>query len=76
MSNLSHSELLQLKRWNAPTIYKGWEQITQSNIAAGGFNLQPTTDFMPQIGPMVGYGITMVIEPSNPAHKGTSDPRG
>ena len=75
MSNLSHAELLQLKRWNTPTIYNGWEQITQSNIAADGFNLEPTTDFMPQMGPMVGYAITMVIEPSNPAHKEKYDPR-
>ncbi len=29
---LSHAELLQLKRWNTPTIYNGWEQITQHDI--------------------------------------------
>ena len=23
---LSHADLLQLKRWNTPTIYNGWEQ--------------------------------------------------
>ena len=27
-ARLSHSELLELKRWNTPTIYNGWEQIT------------------------------------------------
>ena len=75
MSNLSHAELLQLKRWNTPTIYNGWEQITNCNIAADAFNLEPTTDFMPQMGPMVGYAVTMVIEPNNPAHKETYDPR-
>ena len=75
MSNLSHAELLQLKRWNTPTIYNGWEQITQSNIAADAFNLEPTSDFMPQMGPMVGYAATMIIEPSNPTHKETYDPR-
>ena len=75
MSNLSHAKLLQLKRWNTPTIYNGWEQITQSNIAADGFNLEPTTDFMPQMGPMVGYAVTMIIEPSNPTHKETYDSR-
>ncbi len=26
---LTHSQLLQLKRWNTPTIYNGWELITQ-----------------------------------------------
>ena len=75
MSNLSHADLLQLKRWNTPTIYNGWEQITKCDIAADAFNLEPTTDFMPQMGPMVGYAITMIIEPSNPAHKKTYDPK-
>jgi regulator of RNase E activity RraA len=60
---------LQFKRWNTPTIYNGWEQITKRDIAWEGFNLEETTDFMPQMGPMVGYAITVVIEPSQPAHK-------
>lgn len=66
---LSHAELLQLKRWNTPTIYNGWEQITRRNAAAEGFNLEETRDFMPQMGPMVGYAVTVVIEPSNPKHR-------
>ncbi|MEZ4701125.1 MAG: RraA family protein [Rhodothermales bacterium] len=66
---LSHAELLQLKRWNTPTIYNGWEQITRHDPAADAFNLDPVTDFMPQMGPMVGYAVTLVIEPSNAAHK-------
>jgi 4-hydroxy-4-methyl-2-oxoglutarate aldolase len=69
MSNeriLSHSELLQLKRWNTPTLYNGWEQITD-NIRTDGFtNREETTDFMPQMGPMVGYAMTVVIQPGNP----------
>lgn len=32
-SRLSIAELLQLQRWNTPTIYNGWEQITQHNAA-------------------------------------------
>lgn len=63
--------MLQLKRWNTPTIYNGWEQITSRDIAAEGFNLEETRDFMPQMGPMVGRAITVVIEPSNPAHAAT-----
>ncbi|MBN2499719.1 MAG: RraA family protein [Anaerolineales bacterium] len=70
---LSHRELLQLKRWNTPTIYNGWEQITQHDIARDAFNLEETHDFMPQMGPMVGYAVTVVIEPSNPAHKASSN---
>jgi regulator of RNase E activity RraA len=65
---LSHADLLELKRWNTPTIYNGWEQITIYNSARDGFNLEPVTDFMPQMGPMTGYAITVVIEPSNPEH--------
>ena len=64
---LSHSDLLQLKRWNTPTIYNGWEQITKRDVASEAFNLEETRDFMPQMGPMVGYAVTVVIEPSNGA---------
>jgi regulator of RNase E activity RraA len=66
---LTHGELLRLKRWNTPTIYNGWEQITKHNPAADGFNLEEVRDFMPQMGPMVGYAVTVVIEPSNPKPK-------
>jgi len=66
---LSHAQLLQLKRWNTPTIYNGWEQVTRCNAAKEGFNLEETRDFMPQMGPMVGYAATVIIEPSNPKHR-------
>lgn len=69
---LSHPELLQLKRWNTPTIYNGWEQITRLDPAADGFNREETRDFMPQMGPMVGYAVTVVVEPSNRAHRETN----
>jgi 4-hydroxy-4-methyl-2-oxoglutarate aldolase len=68
-SRLSHAELLQLKRWNTPTIYNGWEQITRHNAGADGFNLEECRDFMPQMGPMVGYAVTVVVEPSNVKHR-------
>jgi 4-hydroxy-4-methyl-2-oxoglutarate aldolase len=70
---LNHAELLQLKRWNTPTIYNGWEQITSRDNARDGFNLDETRDFMPQMGPMVGYAVTVVIEPSNPDHKAVTN---
>jgi len=70
---LPHSDLLQLKRWNTPTLYNGWEQITKRDPAADGFNLEETRDFMPQMGPMVGYAVTVVIEPSNASHR-TANP--
>ncbi len=65
---LEHGELLELKRWNTPTIYNGWEQITKHDSARECFNLEVCHDYMPQTGPMVGYAVTVVIEPSNPEH--------
>ena len=62
---LSDAQLLELKRWNTPTIFNGWEQVTRRNIATEGINLEEVRDFMPQMGPMVGYAVTVVIEPSN-----------
>ena len=69
LNKLSYSTLLQLKRWNTPTIYNGWEQITKYDHSVIGVNPEETTDFMPQMGPMVGYAVTVVIEPGNPNHK-------
>jgi 4-hydroxy-4-methyl-2-oxoglutarate aldolase len=65
---IPHADLLKLKRWNTPTIYNGWEQITKSDAGKDGFNLEETTDFMPQMGPMIGYAVTLIIEPGNPEH--------
>jgi 4-hydroxy-4-methyl-2-oxoglutarate aldolase len=69
---LSHGELLQLKRWNTPTIYNGWEQITKHDVTKHGINLEECRDFMPQMGPMVGYAVTLAVEPSNAQHRKTN----
>ncbi|HSO86178.1 MAG TPA: RraA family protein [Draconibacterium sp.] len=69
MKVLNHSELLKLKRWNTPTICNGWEQVTKHDTGSEGFNLEETTDFMPQMGPMVGYAVTVKIGPGNRIHK-------
>ncbi len=66
---LSHADLLQLKRWNSPTIYNGWEQITKRDRTRDAINLEEVRDFMPQMGPMVGYAVTLQVEPSNPEHR-------
>ena len=68
---MSHSEMLELRRWNTPTIYNGWEQITKHDAGRAAVNLEPVTDYMPQMGAMVGRAITVVVEPSNPVHKQT-----
>lgn len=72
-SQISQGDLLQLKRWNTPTIYNGWEQITKHDRARDAINLEEVRDFMPQMGPMVGFAVTVVVEPSNPKHR-TSRP--
>ncbi len=69
---ISHADILQLKRWNTPTIYNGWEQITRRDPAGDAFNLEEVRDFMPQMGPMVGFAMTVVIEPSKPEHRKTN----
>jgi 4-hydroxy-4-methyl-2-oxoglutarate aldolase len=38
---LDHAALLQLKCWNTPTIYNGWEQITSSDPCRDGINPEP-----------------------------------
>lgn len=55
----------ELKRWNTPTIYNGWEQITRHDVA---FHQEESRDFMPWTGPMAGRAVTVVVEPSNPDH--------
>ena len=66
---LPYSELLKLKRWNTPTIYNGWSRISRHDIAKGFFNAEETRDFMPQMGPMIGYAVTLIIQPSHKEHK-------
>ena len=66
-NQITPAEMLKLKRWNTPTLYNGWEAITQqSNLS--GFNREVTTDFMIPMGPMIGRAVTLKIEPSNPDH--------
>ena len=71
---LSHAELLELKRWNTPTVYNGWEQITKRNPARDGVNLEPARDFMPQMGAMVGYAVTLQVKPGDKPPKRSDDP--
>lgn len=66
---LTDGEMHELTRWNTPTIYNGWEQLTRHNPARDAFNLEPTCDYMPQMGPMVGYAVTVVCQPGNSAHR-------
>lgn len=69
---LTHAELLQLKRWNTPTVYNGWEQVTSCAASTEAFNREETRDDMPQMGVMVGYAVTVVCQPSQRRHKDTT----
>ena len=66
-SPLPSGDLLKLRRWNTPTVHNGWEQITLHD-PCGRTNREDVQDFMPQMGSMVGYAVTVVCEPGNPAH--------
>jgi 4-hydroxy-4-methyl-2-oxoglutarate aldolase len=66
---LSKAGLAELRSWNTPTIYNGWEQVTKSDAGNDGFNAEECRDFMPEMGAMVGYAVTVVIEPSNAEHR-------
>jgi 4-hydroxy-4-methyl-2-oxoglutarate aldolase len=62
---LTHADMLKLKRWNTPTIYNGWEAITQGERLNLRCNRDESRDFMPQMGPMIGYAITVTCQPGN-----------
>jgi len=58
--------LLMLQKWNTPTVFNGWEQITKNpNYGRECFNLEPLTDHMPQMGSMVGFAVTVKIRPGD-----------
>lgn len=66
---LSYADILNLKRWNTPTIYNGWEKITHLERTKGRFNRDDIRDYMPQMGVMAGVAVTVLVEPSNPEHQ-------
>lgn len=56
---LPHSDLLELRRWNCPSVYNGWELITKRDLLECSYNKEAIIDFAPQMGPMVGYAVTV-----------------
>ncbi|HUV08405.1 MAG TPA: RraA family protein [Spirochaetia bacterium] len=65
---LSYSEIQKLTRWSTPSVFNGWEAVTGHERTEPWYNIEETGDFMPHMGPMAGYAVTVVAEPSNPAH--------
>jgi regulator of RNase E activity RraA len=66
---LSEGEVHELRRWSTAAVCNGWEEITRRDIAGEAINLEPVQDFMPFLGVMAGYAVTVVIQPSDPAPK-------
>lgn len=64
---LDDAALLELARWNTPTVYNGLEQISRADLRTC-VNAEETRDCMPQMGAMCGWAVTVVVEPGNPAH--------
>ncbi len=75
MTKFMVNTLMQLKQWPTPAVYNGLEAITQINRLDIVHNIEATTDFMPEVEPLVGYAATVVIEPGNPAHAENADKR-
>jgi 4-hydroxy-4-methyl-2-oxoglutarate aldolase len=65
---LTSAELLKLKRWNTPTIANALEQISRADPLKI-VNLDETHDFMPEMGPIAGYAMTVVISGGDPRPK-------
>jgi 4-hydroxy-4-methyl-2-oxoglutarate aldolase len=68
-TNLSEGEIHELRRWSTAAVCNGWKEITRLEIASEAINLEPVQDFMPFLWVMVGYAVTAVIQPSDPAPK-------
>ncbi len=67
LSVLTPGELLRLRRFTTPTVYNGWEQVSRTDRRSV-VNREDIRDFMPQFGPMVGFAVTLEVEPSEPSH--------
>ena len=62
---LSEAHLVQLQRYCTPAVYNGWELISSHDSTRDCFNLEPLTDYMPALPPLVGYAVTVVLQPSD-----------
>ena len=68
---LSHADLVQLQGYCTPAVYNGWEKVTTRDTSCECFNLEPLTDYMPDLPPLVGYAVTLVIKSSDAEHHRT-----
>jgi hypothetical protein len=56
---LSYSDLMELRRWNTPSVYNGWEAIAKRDRLEASISRESVIDFAPQMGPTVGYAVTV-----------------
>ncbi|MCD2492979.1 RraA family protein [Lacrimispora sp. NSJ-141] len=56
---LSHADILELRRFNTPTIYNGWEAVAERDRLECNCSWGEITDFTPQMGPMTGFAVTV-----------------
>ena len=59
MARLTESDLLELRRWNTPTIYNGWEAVTKKDRMECHMSNEAIQDYAPGMGAMVGYAVTV-----------------
>ncbi len=68
----THDQLLELKRFNTPSIANALE-FCSSRSPLEGFNRDETCDFMPHMGPMVGHVVTAEYRATKPIAPGQWD---
>lgn len=63
--SLSPAQLHKLRRWNTPSIANALEQISSTDPLTL-VNRDETHDYMPEMGSMVGFAMTLVISGGDP----------
>lgn len=56
---LTDHEVLELTRWNLPSLYNAWEKVAKRDRLECMLNWEDITDFSPQLGTVGGYAVTM-----------------
>ena len=69
MAKLSDADLLELRRWNTPTIYNGWELSTKKDRMECVMSHEAIQDYAPQMGAMVGYAVTVEYRCADATYK-------
>jgi regulator of RNase E activity RraA len=60
---MDYGDQLKLKRFYTPAIYNGLERLLGTDKLETLCNQEALTDYMPWMGPMIGYAVTVTIKP-------------